>query len=346
MNQIDFNQVNIHSIITHTVGNKSREEKYFLSDAESEVKDETKEYLLRYLVNNVKKDFVFNFHHTSDLNLNEVYHSINQFYSETKSFVEMSQILAMLLYEKSTHPKINEGKLNVVFLKSVILDDELTDAIGIFKSETDVPYLKMESKNRSYEIFHDMGFDLKNIDKGCLIISDSDNYKIVFTDGANKSSDAQYWKDEFLKVIEEQNEFHHTNQFMGITKQFITKQLSTEFDVDKADQIDLLNRSVAYFKDNETFEKEEFEKTVLQHDNIIESFNTFDRTYREEHELDLTEAFAISTQAVKKQEKSFKSVIKLDKNFHVYIHGNREQLEKGTDENGRKYYKLYFKEES
>ena len=40
-----------------------------------------------------------------------------------------------------------------------------------------------------------------------------------------------------------------------------------------------------------------------------------------------------------------KSVIKLDKNFHIYVHGNRELIEQGEDEKG-KYYKVYFKEES
>jgi hypothetical protein len=52
-----------------------------------------------------------------------------------------------------------------------------------------------------------------------------------------------------------------------------------------------------------------------------------------------------SESAVKKQARVFKSVIKLDKNFHIYVHGNRELIEQGTDEKG-KYYKVYYKEES
>jgi hypothetical protein len=48
---------------------------------------------------------------------------------------------------------------------------------------------------------------------------------------------------------------------------------------------------------------------------------------------------------VKKQARVFKNILKLDKNFDIYIHGNRELIEKGIDENGRKYYKIYYEEE-
>ena len=41
----------------------------------------------------------------------------------------------------------------------------------------------------------------------------------------------------------------------------------------------------------------------------------------------------------------YKSVIKLDKNFHIYVHGSRQLIEQGEDEHG-KFYKLYFNEES
>ena len=38
------------------------------------------------------------------------------------------------------------------------------------------------------------------------------------------------------------------------------------------------------------------------------------------------------------------TIIKLDKNFHIYIHGDRQKLAQGEDENG-KYYMLYFEKE-
>ena len=55
--------------------------------------------------------------------------------------------------------------------------------------------------------------------------------------------------------------------------------------------------------------------------------------------------FAISEGAVKKQSRALKSVIKLDKNFHIYVHGNRNLIEQGEDDRGQ-FYKVYYQEES
>jgi hypothetical protein len=48
---------------------------------------------------------------------------------------------------------------------------------------------------------------------------------------------------------------------------------------------------------------------------------------------------------VKKQVRGLKSVIRLDRNFDIHIHGNRRLIEQGRDEKG-KYYKIYYQEES
>ena len=67
----------------------------------------------------------------------------------------------------------------------------------------------------------------------------------------------------------------------------------------------------------------------------------------EEKETELVEDFMISDDAVKNQKRNFKSVLKLDKNFHVYIHGTCDKLVKGFDrERNMQYYQLFFEEES
>ncbi|HPT12035.1 MAG TPA: nucleoid-associated protein, partial [Bacteroidales bacterium] len=89
----------------------------------------------------------------------------------------------------------------------------------------------------------------------------------------------------------------------------------------------------------------EFENSVLQDKVIIESFRAFDESFREEKNINVPDIFGINPSAVKKQVKVFKSVLKLDRNFHIYIHGNRELIERGVDENGRKYYKIFYDNE-
>ncbi len=78
---------------------------------------------------------------------------------------------------------------------------------------------------------------------------------------------------------------------------------------------------------------------------MINSFSRYKDNYEKELDLAVQESFANSDSAVKKQARSFRSVIKLDKNFHIYVHGNRELMEQGEDAGG-KFYKVYYKEES
>ncbi|MEO7768326.1 MAG: hypothetical protein ABIS01_12900 [Ferruginibacter sp.] len=114
------------------------------------------------------------------------------------------------------------------------------------------------------------------------------------------------------------------------------------FDVTKADKIDYHNKSIGYFKKNDHFAEEDFLQDVFQHNEVIEHFNQYKERYTYDNHVVLNNDFDISDQAVKKQAKVFKSILKLDKNFHIYIHGNKDLKEKGADVNGRKYYKIYY----
>jgi hypothetical protein len=81
---------------------------------------------------------------------------------------------------------------------------------------------------------------------------------------------------------------------------------------------------------------------VFTDEKVINAFDEF----KQDRHLNLSNNFDISTPAVKRNSNVFKSVIKLDKNFHIYVHGNRELIERGVDEDGRKFYKLYYNEET
>lgn len=126
----------------------------------------------------------------------------------------------------------------------------------------------------------------------------------------------------------------------------MVKRLPNEFDITKADQAELLNKSAQYFKQNESFNLDEFTHEVIAQPEVIDSFKAYKQSYEEDHEIKVAEEFSISSSAVKKQSRNFKSVIKLDKNFHIYVHGNNQYIKRGYDENtGMYYYQLFFKEE-
>jgi hypothetical protein len=347
MAMVDFSSVELQQLITHHVGNKLKEEKYSLSNETTVVKAETSKFLLKYFLNTLKAEEVYTFTHPVQLYQNDVFAAAESIFSDPDNFIEASQNLAKLLYEYSMHPKINEGELNVALFSNAILDGKSMEAIGFFKSEKNVPFLKMKNQKSRFVIDHDFGFEIDRIDKGCLIFKTHkvEGYRILIIDNASRAEEAKYWKDDFLKVKPLANEFHQTNQFLSITKDYVTKKLSEDFEVSKTDKIDLLNRSVDYFKTRDSFDKKEFEKEVLQDSSIIKSFRNFDQNYRAQNDIELEDTFDISLSAVKKQARVFKSVLKLDKNFHIYIHGNRELILQGVEKDGRKFYKIYFDKE-
>ena len=107
-----------------------------------------------------------------------------------------------------------------------------------------------------------------------------------------------------------------------------------------------INKSKKFFKEADNFEMEDFTEKVIEDKDMIDSFNGYKKVYESENEMQISNEFDISRSAVKKQSRVMKSVIKLDKNFHIYVHGNREYIVKGFDEKtGMQYYQVFFKEE-
>ena len=106
----------------------------------------------------------------------------------------------------------------------------------------------------------------------------------------------------------------------------------------------MLNDTISYFQERDSFSLDEFSEQVIRQPEVAESFARFKQEYEQERDIRIEDEFGISDSAVKKQARSYKSVIKLDRNFHIYVHGNRGLLEQGEDEKG-KFYKVYYEEE-
>ncbi len=337
--EFDLNGAVISKLITHQVGNKLREEGVRTFERLTEIDEATSEYLLTYLLKPFKPEEIQCFTHAIDRKQNDVLAIAERMFEQQESFIAESINLAKLLYEATHHPQIKDGKLNVVYFSDIRIEDELLDGIGLFKSENDVPFLKMNSQENHYQIVHEFGFDLNGVDKGCLILNTdpSEGYDVLVVDNSRRSVDAQYWVHDFLNVTPKSNEYNQTKDVLTFTKEFVVKELKNS--VEKTDRINLLNRTMEYFGSNDQFDKENFEHTVLQQPNLIEAFNQYEEN---KEDTRLNNHFGISHKAVEQQSRKFKSVLKLDKNFHVYIHGGKDLIEKGVDSDGRKYYKIYY----
>lgn len=345
-----IDSVDLQQVIVHKVGNPTRNEALKLSVFPLTLNDEMVSSLLtKYFLSPFNENEHYHFTHISNLEMNEVYMYVKQLFEDPASFTEQSHKLANLLYSKSTHVRVKEGELYVALFDQVMLGNDSCKAVGIFKSETKETFLKVFPHGQSWEIMQEEGIDINKLDKGCLIFNTDpeEGYRVCIVDKTNKQQETQYWVTDFLQVEPVSDSYHHTNQALGMCKLFIANEYAEKFEVSKGDQVDLMNRSMEYFKTKDQFNLQEFAKEVMHHQEVADTFLDYKQQYQRSRNFEIDDEFDISLPAVKKQERVFKSVIKLDKNFHLYIHGRHDLVEKGIDERtGKKFYKLLYDEEA
>ena len=340
---------NIDKLVVHKVGNKTDDEGVRFSKAPLQTDDTINHLLLTYFFSPFKDEQYYYFNHETGLELHEMYQYSSAIFNDPDSLYEQSVNIAKHLYARSSHPKIKSGELYIAYIQDCIIDGETVDAIGVFKSESKETYLKINPKAEGFEIRKEDGINIKKLDKGCLIfnIEAEDGYLVAQVDNLSNQAEARYWCEDFLQIEQRTDNFYQTRNTLELCKDFVTEKLSKDFEVSMVDKSDMLNKSVNFFKEKDSFDVDEFAEEVLQHPEVVESFNNFKADYSAQHDVSLEDKFDISNSAVKKQTRFFKSVIKLDKNFHVYVHGNKEHITRGFDEaSGMNYYQLFFNEES
>ena len=339
--------VTIQSIIVHRIGNKASQESSYFSKAPLVTAEEVNSLLISYFLNAFKSEEYYHFFHDTDLKYNEVYDFVSKIFSDESSIYDMSMELGKHLYERSNHPNIKSGEFYVVYFKDCVIGSETVNAVGLFKSENKETFLKIYPAGGGFEIESQQGVNINKLDKGCLIFNtDKENgYVVAVVDNTNKGVEARYWIDDFLHLKQRQDEYYNTQNVMSMCKTFVAKELP-KFGASKADQAEVINESMRFFKENETFNINNFGKEVLRDPEVIQGFTAFSDNYQQDSGIEIANNFAISDSAVKKQARAYKSVIKLDKNFHIYVHGNNQYIKRGFDEStGLYYYQLFFKEE-
>jgi hypothetical protein len=345
---INIISAKIESLALHKVNNKLLDEGIHFSSSSLTSEKEIKDHLINYFLTPFKSNEYFNLYHDSELSLNEVFVYVSKIFDNPENLFEQSVNLAKHLYEQSVHPKIKGGEFYTVYFKDCMVDGVTTDAVGLFKSENKDTFLKVFPSGDGFEIESEKGVNINKLDKGCLIfnIEKENGYVVAVVDNTNKGAEAQYWIDNFLHIRPRKDEYYDTQNLLSLCKNFVTKELPQQFEVSKADQVDLLNKSVQFFKENESFDMTSFSKEVIGQLAMIDSFNEYRTDFQREREIAISDNFTISESAVKKQARSIKSIIKLDKNFHIYVHGSRDLIEQGIDEQGRKFYKIYYDRET
>ncbi len=341
-----FKEAQLEQLAIHFIGNAAAEEGMQLSKELVTVDSDITSLLKLYFLKPFKEQGLYTFHHESDINLNEIFHYASAIFDDPDSLFLQSVNIAKHLYESSSHPNIKPGELYVTYFDECIINGEVVEVLGLFKSESKEKYIKVFSDNGNYKVDSEEGININKLDKGCLIFNTEreSGYRVAIVDNTNKSSEAQYWLSQFLNLKPNEDSYYHTKNYISLCKGFAEEAFP---EANKVDKIDLVNNTVEFFSKKEAFNIEEFNNEVMQDEGLIEKFQNYKEVFQETNDIPSYDEFEISKPALKQSKKFIKSVIKLDKNFHVYVHGNRQNIVRGFDEQlDMNTYTLYFKEES
>ncbi len=342
-----FKDALLEKLVVHEVGNKIQEDDLFISKGLLELKDEILyDMLKQYFLKPFKTEEFFQFQHNVDLEMNEVYNFASKIFENTENFYEESTNMARHLFDCCEHPNIKSGELYMAYINDVKIGEDFVECVGIFKSENKDSFLKVYPTDDNIELGYDKGVNINKLDKGCLIFNmeKEEGYRVCIMDAVTKSSDtARYWKHDFLNVKPREDTFFHTVNYMDMCKGFCDDVFNEANNVEKSDQILMMDKSNSYFTNHDNFNIKEFEEEVIQEPEVIGAFHEYKDEFAKKIDTHMYDEFDISEPAVKGQQKNFKNIIKLDKRFHLYVHGGHDHMERGfDDERQMKYYKLYY----
>ena len=347
---IDFSQARLLKLSITWSGNKELNEGVVVPASTLVT---VNDYVHEVLINSFMKSFdkseaFYCFSHPEDVSHNEVYQSCVQIFEKPESLVEQAKLLTQRMYNHSVIPKIKGGEFFVALLDEIGFGDAKMPAIGIFKVVQKEPFLRVEKHSDTYILGVMDGIQTSKLTMAALILGadEAEGYRILSVDHLKKKDEPSVWQDQFLQITPIQDDYYHTRHFMEMTNDFINQKAAAKFQLDTPSRVDLLNKSSYYFKENDSFEINDFAATLFEDPEQQEVYKAYKTEYSEYGGVPLEDQFDINRQAARKTGRVFKSVIKLDSNFSLYVHGRRDLIEKGFDEEkGKPYYKLYFDRE-
>lgn len=167
---------------------------------------------------------MYEFYHETHIKYNETYNYIQELFDDEDRILEQSIALAKHLYKNSSHPQIKSGEFYVVLFKNCLINKEVVNAIGLFKSENKDTFLKISPKNNEFEIKSEQGININKLDKGCIVFNtEKDNgYLLSIVDNTNKSiaNQAQYWIEDFLQIKRHEDSYFQTEKVLSLCKDF------------------------------------------------------------------------------------------------------------------------------
>jgi hypothetical protein len=348
---INLFNAHIDNLSIHRVGNKSRNEAIFLSENPYRLNDEIMPLLKEYFFKpfREKEENYFQFAHDVDLEYNDMYNLATEIFNNPSEVHNISKKITSHLFEQSNHPHIKNGEVYVAYLSNVSIDNNVVDAIGVFKSEIQTDFLQFEENGSSLEMILQQGINLNKLDKGCLIFNykKEEGYKILTID--SNRYDARYWLEHFLSVDAFQDENFMTKKYLKFCQDF-AKDVVLPAE-DKQQEVLFMNRAINHFAKNDAFEESAFLNEVMENPQFIPEFKNYKVDKGEKYSIEDVTDFPIANAAVTDVRKKLKNTIHLDTNVQIkldFVNSDSAQkfVEKGWDEEKQMYYYLvYFNKE-
>ena len=259
----------IESISLHRVGNKSKNEAVFLSAEPFSLNDEMAGLLKEYFFKpfREKEENYYKFSQEVDLEFNEVYKAVSEIFENPSKTHPASKKITTHLFEQSNHPHIKSGEVYVVYFSDMVIDNEKTDAVGIFKSELKHDFLQFKEKEQNLEILIRQGININKLDKGCIVfnVDKEEGYKVLSVD--SNRYDAKYWLENFLGLSPLTDENFYTKNYLKFCQNF-AKDVVLPAE-DKQQEVLFMNRAVNHFAKNDAFEETSFLNEVMENPELI-----------------------------------------------------------------------------
>lgn len=278
----------------------------------------------------------YTFFHDSDLKLHDMHAYATEVFHNESEFLTQSHHIAKHLQAASTHPNIKNGELFIGLFDNCTWVDQAVRVLAVMKIDEKDTFIDVAEHDGELRVQDVEGISLKRINNTALIVDFGDRLSVFIR--TKKKEDVVYWTERFLQVKIADESYAKTNEALTLCKKFITKEHFTN-----TEKLSYLAKTLDYFHEEATFIPTNYVEAV------------FDAPEDVQRDTLMTMLMPLSTPisqtAVEKAQKSYKRKIKLDEHIEIQVTmNNRDDVDKyietGIDEQGRKFYKLYFHEEA
>jgi 37-kD nucleoid-associated bacterial protein len=342
---IDLKTAIITSCIVHKLGNAQAEENCFFSKAEVMLTEQEGSELKKILCKPFNTPMqVHQFAHDTELQQHEMYGHVTDVFSNGNELASISKSIVQIMYRLSSDFSIKAGEVFFLMLDEITTEAGKTNGMAIVKMDSNTKFIKPNALSQSIELLFDKGLMSKNIEKACLILNDDYQDGFYVYPYEKTIGETNYWDKYFLQCKARTDEFRQTNVLLNTYREFVMNDLPGE-EFSKKEKIDLVQNALNFMvENNDAVTVDDFINQQLAEPQYQEDYKESLRVYVDDNDVQLQDTFSASKEAIQFQRKKFRSIIKLDKNFHIYVHSNEDLIERGDDEKG-KFYKVYFKEE-